>query len=67
MINHEKVNDKVVLNRIKSLVISPAWENVWICILENGHLQATGIDVKKRKQLNIRSFAHFGKAQLVSG
>lgn len=45
-----KVIDKVVLNRIKSLVIPPAWENVWICILENGHLQATGIDVKKRKQ-----------------
>jgi DNA topoisomerase-1 len=45
-----KVKDKVVLNRIKSLVIPPAWENVWICNLENGHLQATGIDVKKRKQ-----------------
>jgi len=50
-INQEtKVKDKVVLNRIKSLVIPPAWENVWICILENGHLQATGNDVKKRKQ-----------------
>lgn len=44
------VRDKVVLKRIKSLVIPPAWENVWICNLENGHLQATGIDVKKRKQ-----------------
>ena len=45
-----RVRDKVVLNRIKSLVIPPAWGNVWICNLENGHLQATGIDVKKRKQ-----------------
>lgn len=45
-----KVEDKVVLNRIKSLVIPPAWESVWICNLENGHLQATGIDVKGRKQ-----------------
>jgi DNA topoisomerase-1 len=45
-----KVKDKVVLDRIKSLVIPPAWENVWICNLENGHLQATGLDVKKRKQ-----------------
>ncbi len=44
------VKDEVVLNRIKSLVIPPAWENVWICNLKNGHLQATGIDVKKRKQ-----------------
>ena len=50
IIEETKVKDKVVLNRIKSLVIPPAWENVWICILENGHLQATGIDVKKRKQ-----------------
>ena len=45
-----KVKDKVVLNRIKGLVIPPAWEDVWICNLENGHLQATGLDVKKRKQ-----------------
>ena len=45
-----KVKDKIVLNRINSLVIPPAWENVWICNLENGHLQATGIDIKKRKQ-----------------
>lgn len=41
------VND---LQRIKSLVIPPAWEQVWICGLENGHLQATGLDVLKRKQ-----------------
>ena len=46
----KKVKDKHVLNRITSLVIPPAWENVWICNLENGHLQATGIDIKKRKQ-----------------
>ncbi len=46
----EVVKDKEVLQRIKSLVIPPAWENVWICVLDNGHLQATGLDVKKRKQ-----------------
>lgn len=44
------VRDKQTLQRIKSLVIPPAWENVWICTLENGHLQATGTDAKKRKQ-----------------
>jgi DNA topoisomerase I len=43
------------LQRIKSLVIPPAWEDVWICLLENGHLQATGIDVKKRKQYRYHS------------
>lgn len=38
------------ISRINKLVIPPAWENVWICSLHNGHLQATGIDAKKRKQ-----------------
>jgi DNA topoisomerase-1 len=31
-------------------VIPPAWENVWICSRDNGHLQVTGTDLKKRKQ-----------------
>lgn len=38
------------LDRIKKLVIPPAWENVWICKFSNGHLQVTGHDKKKRKQ-----------------
>ena len=38
------------LRRIKSLVLPPAWTDVWICPLANGHLQATGHDVKGRKQ-----------------
>ena len=44
------VKDPAVLGRIKSLVIPPAWENVWICKDANGHLQCTGRDVKGRKQ-----------------
>ena len=46
----KEIKDPGQLERIKSLVIPPAWENVWICALENGHLQATGTDVKMRKQ-----------------
>lgn len=42
-------NDKL-LNRFKSLVIPPAWENVKICAMETGHIQVTGRDVKGRKQ-----------------
>jgi len=42
--------DDDTLIRIKSLAIPPAWNNVWICPLENGHLQATGIDNAGRKQ-----------------
>jgi DNA topoisomerase-1 len=51
----KQVQDKQTLERIKGLVIPPAWENVWICHAENGHLQATGIDVKKRKQYKYHS------------
>ena len=46
----KRIVDEDCLSRIKSLVLPPAWENVWICAHENGHLQATGIDLKKRKQ-----------------
>ena len=49
------VNDKNTLQRIKSLVIPPAWEHVWICTLPNGHLQVTGLDVKNRKQYKYHS------------
>ena len=45
-----KLKDKNQLDRIKKLVLPPAWKDVWICKLPNGHLQATGIDFKGRKQ-----------------
>ena len=48
--NETLITDKEEIKRINKLVIPPAWEDVWICALENGHLQATGIDGKKRKQ-----------------
>jgi len=48
--NGKQITDEKELERIRKLVIPPAWENVWICALANGHLQATGIDTKKRKQ-----------------
>jgi len=44
------VRDPRIRERIKSLVVPPAWTDVWICPLENGHLQATGRDAKGRKQ-----------------
>ncbi len=44
------VTDEATLARIKSLVIPPAWTDVWICPLGNGHLQATGRDARRRKQ-----------------
>jgi DNA topoisomerase-1 len=44
------VRDPAVLARIKSLIIPPAWVDVWICTSPNGHLQATGRDARGRKQ-----------------
>ena len=49
-IQNKPVKDKNVLMRINSLVLPPAWNEVWICPLPNGHLQATGLDQKNRKQ-----------------
>ena len=46
----KKVRDRDTLERIRTLVIPPAWENVWICASANGHLQVTGIDARGRKQ-----------------
>ena len=51
----KRVTDKNDLSRIRKLVIPPAWENVWICSQSSGHLQATGFDVKKRKQYKYHS------------
>lgn len=46
----QPVRDEATLERIRLLVIPPAWENVWICPSANGHLQAVGVDAKGRKQ-----------------
>ena len=44
------VRDPGCLKRIRSLVIPPAWTDVWICTDPQGHLQATGRDARGRKQ-----------------
>jgi DNA topoisomerase-1 len=44
------VADEAVLRRIAELVIPPAWQDVWICPYPGGHIQATGLDERGRKQ-----------------
>jgi DNA topoisomerase I len=44
------LRDPVALARIRSLAVPPAWTDVWICPLAEGHLQATGRDARGRKQ-----------------
>jgi DNA topoisomerase I len=46
----ERVTDPEILRRISELVIPPAWEDVWICPYPGGHIQATGVDDRGRKQ-----------------
>ena len=42
--------DAAELARVRSLGVPPAYRDVWICPLANGHLQATGRDARGRKQ-----------------
>jgi DNA topoisomerase I len=44
------IRDKATLGRIRTLAIPPAWTDVWISPLQNGHIQATGRDARGRKQ-----------------
>lgn len=44
------VRDRATLDRVRMLAIPPAYRDVWICALDNGHLQATGRDARGRKQ-----------------
>jgi len=48
--NGKAITDRATLERIKSLVIPPAWTDVWIAPHADDHLQATGRDAKGRKQ-----------------
>lgn len=48
--NQNKITDAKALKRFKALVIPPAWEQVRISPLINGHLQVLGKDAKGRKQ-----------------
>jgi DNA topoisomerase-1 len=45
-----RVEDQANLKRIRSIVIPPAWTDVWICLYPHGHVQATGRDTRGRKQ-----------------
>lgn len=48
--DNKPLHGKAQLERIRKLAIPPAWTNVWICPMENGHIQATGLDLRHRKQ-----------------
>jgi len=48
--NGVQIDDEEVLERIRELVIPPAWKDVWICPYPFGHIQAVGTDAAGRRQ-----------------
>lgn len=46
----ELLTDEKTLQRVKDLVIPPAWKKVWISPHPNGHIQAVGTDAAGRRQ-----------------
>ena len=44
------LDDPAARERIRSLVIPPAWQDVWICPDADGHIQAMGTDAAGRRQ-----------------
>ena len=51
------------LARIESLVIPPAWRDVWICPWPNGHIQAVGVDDAGRRQYLYHEAWHASRNQ----
>ena len=48
--NGERITDRATIERLNAIGLPPAYEQAWFCKNSNGHLQATGIDARGRKQ-----------------
>ena len=46
----KRVTDRDEIDRLNAIGLPPAYENAWFCADPDGHLQATGIDARGRKQ-----------------
>ena len=57
------LRDTSQLERIRRLVIPPAWQDVWICPDADGHLQATGRDARGRKQYRYHALWQAGRGE----
>jgi DNA topoisomerase-1 len=49
-VNGSQLRDRETVERLRALVVPPAWTDVWFCVDPDGHIQATGRDAKGRKQ-----------------
>ncbi|MDI6625386.1 MAG: DNA topoisomerase IB [Brevundimonas sp.] len=57
------IRDRKILDRVRALAIPPAWTDVWICPRASGHIQATGRDLKGRKQYRYHPAWHAHAAE----
>jgi DNA topoisomerase-1 len=51
----ERITDREVIDRLNAVGLPPAYTNAWFCADANGHLQATGVDARGRKQYRYHS------------
>lgn len=58
VMNGQTLKERTEIQRIQKLAIPPAWKNVWICPVDNGHIQATGFDMRNRKQYRYHTLWH---------
>jgi DNA topoisomerase IB len=61
------LRDKATLERIRTLAIPPAYQDVWICPDPRGHLQATGRDARGRKQYRYHPLWRQNKDEIKHG
>ncbi|MFN4096484.1 MAG: DNA topoisomerase IB, partial [Sphingomonas sp.] len=45
-----RITDREEIERLNAIALPPAYADAWYCPHPNGHLQATGIDARGRKQ-----------------
>jgi DNA topoisomerase I len=57
-VDGKMIRDRHVLDRIRALAVPPAWTDVWICPDARGHIQATGLDAKHRRQYRYHAAWH---------
>jgi DNA topoisomerase I len=46
----KRITDRDEIDRLNAIGLPPAYENAWFCADPDGHLQATGVDARGRKQ-----------------
>lgn len=57
----QRITDRAEIDRLNAIALPPAYISAWFCPKPNGHLLATGIDARGRKQY--RYHPHFRTAR----